>query len=59
MQPLKRAIQSAILDELAMAVVRGEIADGSGVMVDYRDGEFTFVTAAPDALPAFAEPIAA
>jgi len=58
-RPLKRAIQSAILDELAMAVVRREIAEGSTVTVDYRDGQFTFATGQPDALPEYAEPIAA
>ncbi len=43
-RPLKRAIQSAILDELAMAVVRGEIADGSAVTVDFQNGTFAFTT---------------
>jgi len=58
-RPLKRAIQSAILDELAMSVVRGEIAEGSTVQVDYRDEQFTFTTGQPDAMPEYAEPIAA
>ena len=42
-----------------MSVVRGEIAEGSAVQVDYRDEQFTFTTTQPDAMPEYAEPIAA
>ncbi len=57
-RPLKRAIQSAILDEVASAVIRGEIAEGSAITVDLEGGTFTFQTTQPEALPV-AEPIAA
>jgi ATP-dependent Clp protease ATP-binding subunit ClpB len=57
-RPLKRAIQSAILDEVASAVIRGEIEEGSAITVDVADGAFTFHTTQPELAPV-AEPIAA
>jgi ATP-dependent Clp protease ATP-binding subunit ClpB len=57
-RPLKRAIQSAILDEVASAVIRGEIAEGSAITVDVADGQFVFHTTQPEAVPA-PEPVAA
>jgi len=41
-RPLKRAIQKTVLNPLASAILRGEVADGSKVLVDYKDGEFVF-----------------
>ncbi len=57
-RPLKRAIQSAILDEVAAAVIRGEIEEGSAITVDVADGQFVFHTTRPEAVPA-PEPVAA
>jgi len=41
-RPLKRAIQTHILNPLATQILRGEIAEGQSVRVDYRDGQFVF-----------------
>jgi ATP-dependent Clp protease ATP-binding subunit ClpB len=41
-RPLKRAIQTHILNPLATKILRGEIAEGQSVEVDYRNGEFVF-----------------
>jgi ATP-dependent Clp protease ATP-binding subunit ClpB len=41
-RPLKRAIQGEIMNPLANAILRGDVADGSTVRVDYRDGRFVF-----------------
>jgi ATP-dependent Clp protease ATP-binding subunit ClpB len=41
-RPLKRAIQKAVLNPLANAILRGEVSDGDRVMVDYTGGEFKF-----------------
>jgi ATP-dependent Clp protease ATP-binding subunit ClpC len=38
-RPLKRAIQTMILDELALRIVEGKIKDGSKVRVDVADGK--------------------
>ena len=57
-RPLKRAIQSAILDEVASAVIRGEIAEGSAITVDVADGTFVFHTTQPEPV-AIPEPVAA
>jgi len=56
--PLKQAIQSAILDEMASAVIRGEIAEGSAITVDMADDAFVFHTTQPE-LVEVPEPIAA
>ncbi len=58
-RPLKRAIQSAVLDELAMQVVNGEIAEGSAITVDYVDGAFTFRATEATPLREVVEAIAA
>jgi ATP-dependent Clp protease ATP-binding subunit ClpA len=57
-RPLKRAIQSAILDEVASAVIRGEIAEGSAITVDVTDGQFIFHTTQPEPVTE-PEPVAA
>ncbi|HZH98542.1 MAG TPA: AAA family ATPase, partial [Fimbriimonadaceae bacterium] len=41
-RPLKRAIQKEIMNPLAQALLRGDIADGQELRVDYREGRFTF-----------------
>jgi ATP-dependent Clp protease ATP-binding subunit ClpB len=41
-RPLKRAIQTGIINPLAQAILRGDIRDGSSVTVDWSDGEFRF-----------------
>jgi ATP-dependent Clp protease ATP-binding subunit ClpB len=41
-RPLKRAIQSQIINPLATMLLRGEIREGQTVRVDYVDGKFTF-----------------
>jgi ATP-dependent Clp protease ATP-binding subunit ClpB len=41
-RPLKRALQTHILNPLAAAILRGDVKEGSHVRVDYRDGEFKF-----------------
>lgn len=44
-RPLKRAIQTYILNPLAKRILVGDIPEGSGVTVDHKDGEFTFGSA--------------
>jgi ATP-dependent Clp protease ATP-binding subunit ClpB len=41
-RPLKRAIQSEIMNPLAQQILRGEIQDGQRVQVDYQDNRFVF-----------------
>ncbi|MCB8933322.1 MAG: ATP-dependent chaperone ClpB [Fimbriimonadaceae bacterium] len=41
-RPLKRAIQTFVMNPLAQRILRGEVEDGQTVHVDYRDGAFTF-----------------
>ncbi len=36
-RPLKRLIQSKILDELALQIIEGKIAEGDNVMIDFVD----------------------
>jgi ATP-dependent Clp protease ATP-binding subunit ClpB len=43
-RPLKRVIQQQIQNPLATEILKGVIADGGGVEIDY-DGEFTFEAA--------------
>ncbi|MDQ2783475.1 MAG: AAA family ATPase, partial [Chloroflexota bacterium] len=57
-RPLKRAIQSAILDEVASSVIRGEIAEGGAITVDMADGAFVFHTTQPEPIE-IPEPVAA
>ena len=41
-RPLKRVIQQQIQNPLATEMLRGDLAEGSEVKIDYVDGEFTF-----------------
>jgi ATP-dependent Clp protease ATP-binding subunit ClpB len=41
-RPLKRVIQREVQDPLALALLRGEFAEGEAVRVDARDGQITF-----------------
>jgi ATP-dependent Clp protease ATP-binding subunit ClpB len=41
-RPLKRAIQKSVLNPLASAILRGEVAEGQRVLVGYKDGGFVF-----------------
>ena len=41
-RPLKRSIQQRLQNPLATEILRGEVTAGSGIEIDYRDGEFTF-----------------
>jgi len=43
-RPLKRAIQKELETPIGRRILRGEIADGQTVVVDWKDGEFTFTT---------------
>jgi ATP-dependent Clp protease ATP-binding subunit ClpB len=43
-RPLKRVIQKGIETRLGYQILKGDIADGSGVMIDYRDGELSFIS---------------
>ncbi|HEY0545522.1 MAG TPA: ATP-dependent chaperone ClpB [Pyrinomonadaceae bacterium] len=43
-RPLKRAIQKELETPIGRRLLRGEIRDGQRVVVDWRDGEFTFTT---------------
>jgi ATP-dependent Clp protease ATP-binding subunit ClpB len=41
-RPLKRVIQQRIQNQLATELLKGSIAEGQAVRIDYRDGEFLF-----------------
>jgi len=41
-RPLKRVIQREVQDPLALALLRGEFAEGDVVQVDFRDGRIGF-----------------
>lgn len=41
-RPLKRVIQRRIQNPLATELLRGNIAEGGSVRIDFRDGEFVF-----------------
>jgi ATP-dependent Clp protease ATP-binding subunit ClpB len=41
-RPLKRLIQSEILDPLALRLLGGDFSEGATVLADWRDGAFTF-----------------
>ena len=43
-RPLKRAIQKELETPLGRRLLAGEIRDGDKVMVDWKDGDFTFST---------------
>jgi ATP-dependent Clp protease ATP-binding subunit ClpB len=44
-RPLKRTLQRRVQNPLAMRLLQGEFKAGGGVVVDYRDGAFTFGSA--------------
>ncbi len=46
-RPLKRVIQSQLLDPLALKIIRGDVPDGSTVTAGARDGAFTFDVQTP------------
>ena len=41
-RPLKRVIQQRLQNSLATEILKGNLAAGSGVKIDWRDGEFQF-----------------
>ncbi len=41
-RPLKRAIQSSLLDPLSLALLDGRFASGYEIMVSVADGELSF-----------------
>jgi ATP-dependent Clp protease ATP-binding subunit ClpB len=45
-RPLKRVIQQKIQNPLATELLKGEFPEGTVVLVDHRDGEFTFTRGA-------------
>ncbi len=40
-RPLKRVIQTAIVDNLAEGIISGKVKEGDKVKIDYKDGKFT------------------
>jgi ATP-dependent Clp protease ATP-binding subunit ClpB len=51
-RPLKRAIQTQVMNPLASRLLAGEIRDGDLVKVDYREGRFFFESSPASALTA-------
>lgn len=41
-RPLKRVIQSQILDELAMKIIEGKLSEGDSVLADEKEGQIMF-----------------
>ncbi|HEX6031767.1 MAG TPA: hypothetical protein VFY90_10075, partial [Tepidiformaceae bacterium] len=41
-RPLRRTVQRRIENELAKRILAGQVKEGQCVVVDYRDGEYTF-----------------
>lgn len=41
-RPLKRVIQQRLQNSLATEILKGNLVSGSGVKIDYRDGDFNF-----------------
>lgn len=41
-RPLRRVIQTKILDELAKLIIEAKVSDGATIMVDYNSGQFVF-----------------
>ena len=41
-RPLKRVIQQRLQNSLATEILKGNLAAGSGVKIDFADGEFQF-----------------
>jgi len=48
-RPLKRVIQQRLQNQLATEILKGNIEAGSGVKIDFRDGEFRFQREEPNA----------
>jgi ATP-dependent Clp protease ATP-binding subunit ClpB len=48
-RPLKRAIQRAVQNPLALRILEGAFPGGATIGVDYEGGEFTFAATAPPA----------
>ena len=48
-RPLKRTLQRRVQNPLAMRLLQGEFKAGGGVVVDFRDGAFTFASQGPAA----------
>ncbi|MBX3119029.1 MAG: ATP-dependent chaperone ClpB [Fimbriimonadaceae bacterium] len=46
-RPLKRAIQTEIMNPLAQKLLSGEIQDGTSLSVDFADGSFEFTSGDP------------
>ena len=49
-RPLKRVIQQRLQNPLATEILRGEFVGGSGIQIDYQNGEFTFERCDPEEL---------
>ena len=45
-RPLKRLIQTSLLDPLALEIIEGHVKDGDSVKADYKDGKITFTVTA-------------
>jgi ATP-dependent Clp protease ATP-binding subunit ClpC len=45
-RPLRRSIQKNIEDRLSEEMLKGNIKEGQKVLVDVKDGEFTFASVA-------------
>ncbi len=41
-RPLRRTVQRRVENELARRILRGDFSEGQRVVVDFRDGEYTF-----------------
>jgi ATP-dependent Clp protease ATP-binding subunit ClpA len=44
---LKRVIQHRVFDQLTSELIRGEVRNGDYIVVDAKDGEFTFDVVVP------------
>ena len=47
-RPLKRVIQQRLQNQLATEILKGNIESGSGVKIDFRDGDFRFQREEPN-----------
>jgi len=50
-RPLRRTIERRVENPLSKRIISGEFTEGSNIVVDYRDGEFTFAQGAVAAEP--------
>ncbi|MEQ8788155.1 MAG: ATP-dependent chaperone ClpB [Pirellulaceae bacterium] len=46
-RPLRRVIQQRVQNPLATELLKGDITEGGGVRIDYRDGQFVFESYSP------------